>query len=91
MKAVRILNKYSTIKYLLIPAMGAIAMFMLFEYFPSLPNNVKVFAGLTIVFTASFIVDIAIKDRILKHVVALLICEATLVILLFFVFPTLGV
>ena len=92
MKPVRILNKYSTIKYLLIPAMGAIAMFMLFEYFPSLPNNVKVFVGLTIVFTASSIVDIAVvKDRILKHVVALLICEATLVILLFFVFPTLGV
>ena len=96
MKPVRILNKYSMIKYLLIPAMGAIAMFTLFEYFPSLPSNVKEFnvkefVGLTIVFTASFIVDIAIKDRILKHVVTLLICEATLVILLFFVFPTLGV
>ena len=62
-------------------------MITLFEYFPSLPNNIKVFVGLTVMFTASFIVDVAVKNRLLQHAVAWLICEVILVILLFFVFP----
>jgi len=62
-------------------------MVALFEHFPMLSNNLKVFIFLAVGITVNCVIDIILEDRAVGCIITWMVAVTTLAILLFVVFP----